>query len=163
MVRRLGTYFSNKAQRGVAALEAALVAPVLLLAGLAVIDAAYLMLTVHKVESGLTAGAAYLARSRDPDAYVALARNVAVTGDPAGTATPIAKGWAPGDVTVSIDTVGNTGGSSGKDTILRGGDTIYVIHMSTTYQYQGLGLLRLVGLGELQLSGFHEERAFGAR
>ena len=160
-VRR--TLLPRSDERGVAALEAALIAPVLLLAGMAVIDASYMVLTIHKVESGLTAGAAYLARSRDPAANSGLGQNVAVTGNPAGTGKSIAKGWEASDVTVFVDTVENIGGSSGKDTVLRGGDTIRVIRMTTNYQYQGLGLLKLMGVGQMQLSATHEERAFGAR
>ncbi|WP_084419692.1 TadE/TadG family type IV pilus assembly protein [Henriciella litoralis] len=153
----------QRSERGIAAVEAALVAPVLLFAGLAVIDGAYLMLTIHKIESGLSAGAAYLSRSPAPASVESFGRNVAVKGNPAGTGDPIVKDWSTDDVTVTIQSVANTGGEDGGDTVLRGGDAIYVVRMQTRYEYDGLGLLKLVGLGDLELSGFHEERAFGAR
>lgn len=159
----LSTVLSRRAEQGLAAIEAALIAPVLLLGGLAIVDGACLMLTVHRIETGLNAGAAFLARAHDPAAIEALGRNLAVTGDPAGMKPASVRGWRAEDVSVTVEPRANTGGEDGDETVLRGGDTLHVVRLSTRYRYQGLGLLKLVGLGDLELSGFHEERAFGVR
>ena len=150
MNRRLST-----CRRGLASMEAALIAPVLFLLGLGAADAGYLMLTTHRIESGLAAGAAYLARTDGSAAARAAAANVATRGDPAGLRAARIDGWEEADVTALIRTVDNS------EAGLRGGATIRIARLETTHAYGGLGLLRLAGVGQIDIAAAHEERVFG--
>lgn len=143
-------------RRGAAAVEAALVLPILVTIGMGTADAGYLFSEEHRMKAGLAAGARYLAKARDPVAAQAWAVNIAVTGRRDGTGAPRVSGWKTSEVTVSYRMVPNTTGA------YTGGDELRIIRMETQRSYQGLGLLQLVGVGAFQVSAAHEERWTGS-
>ena len=143
-------------RRGAAAVEAALVLPILLCTGLAAGDAAYLLSESHRMKAGLAAGARYMSKARDPVAMEAAAVNVAVTGRRDGSGTPRVKGWRTQDVTVSYRMVANTTGA------YTGPEQLRIVRLQSQRAYQGFGLLRLVGLGAIQVQAAHEERWTGS-
>ena len=116
------------------------------------------MLTLHKLQSGLSAGGAYLARSIDPASDEARAKNVAVTGFSADGNPAIVKDWSTADVTITIADVDNSGGEG--ELVLRGGNAIQIVRFETSYAYSGLGLLGMMNAGSITLRAKHEERLF---
>ena len=142
-------------RRGAAAVEAALVIPLLLSLGLAAADAGWLFSETHRTKAGLAAGARYLAKARDPSTIEADAINVAVTGRRTG-GTARVKGWETSHVTVSYRTVDNTTHS------YTGAETIRIIRMHSQRPYRGFGLLRLVNVDALDVEALHEERWTGS-
>ena len=119
-------------RRGAAAVEAALVMPLLLTLGLAAADAGYLFSETHRMKAGLATAARYLAKAPDPEALEGAAANLAVTGRRTG------------------------------DGELTGGDDLRIIRVDSTRPYAGFGLLALVGLGAIEVSAAHEERWTGS-
>jgi len=146
------TFANTKAS---AAIEGALIAPFLIIFSLAALDAGNLMLTIHRVETGLASGAALLERADAPLAHASAARNFAVSGKTLAGGALTIPGWSADTVQVSIRSVDNSSGA------LRGGDAIKIVKLETEFPYQGLGLLRMAGVGSLMIRASHEERVFG--
>lgn len=146
-------------RKGVATIEAALILPVLAALTLGAADAGLMMLTIHKLETGLASGGAYLSRSNDPDTDKAIAIRVAVTGYAETGHTAIVKGWSESDVIVSIQEVDNSG--LDQSLVLRGDENIKIARFQTSISYTGLGFLGMVNAGNTRLTATHEERIFG--
>ena len=138
-----------------AAIEGALIAPFLIIFSLAALDAGNLMLTIHRVETGLASGAALLERADAPLAFASAAKNFAVSGRTVAGGALTVPGWSADQVQVTMRSVDNSSGA------LRGGETIKVVRLETEFPYQGLGLLRMAGVGSLMIRASHEERVFG--
>ena len=141
-------------RRGVAAIEAALLAPVFLALGFGCADAGGLLLERHRIKVGLALGARMLARAPVPSAMEPAAKNIAVTGTPTG-GTPRVQGWAADDLVVSYRFVANAGGA------YVGPSNIRIVRLETTKTYEGLGLLKFVGVGAATIHTWHEERWTG--
>lgn len=146
-------------KRGMAALETGLILPILAALGLAATDAGMMLLTLHKMETGLAAGGSYLSRSEDLVTDRQKAINVAVTGYDASGHEPVVAGWSPANVSVVIVDVPNDGAN--QSLILRGGGTLKVARFESSFTYSGLGFLSLMNTGEITLKARHEERLFG--
>ena len=158
MIRAQFTRFL-KCARGLATVEAARILPVFATVSMAAADTGMLILNLHKIESGLAAGGSYLSRSVDLDADKPNAIRVAVTGYATEGHAATVDGWSTSDVTVTIQDVTNeTTQSSLK---LRGGDTVKIAHLQTSYTYSGLGFLNMVSINKIKLTASHEERLFG--
>ena len=142
-------------RRGAAAVEAALVMPILISLGLAAADAGYLFSETHRTKAALAAGARYLAKARNPTAVEADAINLAVTGRRTGGTAKV-RGWSTDDVTVSYRVVDNANHA------YTGADTIRIIRMYSERPYQGFGLLSLMGMGAVDVVAVHEERWTGS-
>lgn len=141
-------------RRGVAAVEAALLAPLMFAVGFACADAGNMLLERHRMKVGLALGARMIARAPDPAAMEAVARNVAVTGQTSG-GTARVKGWTTAQVSVSYRFIANGSGQ------YVGPATLRIVRLTTAKPYTGLGLLRLVGQEGLSLQATHEERWIG--
>ena len=157
MIRRLRKF--SFCQSGMAALETALILPILAALGLAATDAGMMMLTLHKMETGLAAGGSFLARSRDLINDQQAAKNVAVTGHNASGYDPVVAGWSASDVSVYIVDVPNAGGD--QSLVLRGGDGLKIARVESSISYKGLGFLSMMNTGAITLKARHEERIFG--
>ena len=142
-------------RRGAAAVEAALTMPLLLSLGFAAADAGYLFSETHRTKAGLAAGARYLAKARQPDLVQADAINIAVTGRRSGGTASVA-GWTTAHVTVSYRTIDNAAHT------YTGPATVRIIRLHSQRPYQGFGLLRLMGVGALDVEALHEERWTGS-
>jgi Flp pilus assembly protein TadG len=156
-VRTLRLAGFARCRRGSAALETAFALPIVLALGFGAADAGWLLSQVHRMKGGLVTGAHLLARSRDPVAAEARARNLAVTGRTTAGGAPRVKGWTPANVTVSYRMVDNTGGA------YAGADRCASFGLETNIPYTGFGLLRLAGVtGAVRLTAAHEERWTGS-
>jgi len=144
-----------RAREGSAGIETAFALPVLIALGLATADAGWLLSESHRMKAGLAAGAHVLARSRDVAASEDEAKNVAVTGQTASGGTARVKGWTAAEVTVSYRLVDNADGDYAGD------DELRIVRLESERAYAGLGLLRMVGMGQVRLSAAHEERWTG--
>ena len=142
-------------RRGAAAVEGALVLPLLVTLGLAAADAGNLFSETHRMKAGLAAGARYLAKARQPEMAQTAAINIAVTGRRSG-GTPRVSGWSTTHVSVSYREVDNTTHA------YTGGNTVRIVRLQTQRPYQGFGLLALLGVGLVEITAAHEERWTGS-
>lgn len=141
-------------QRGVAAVEAALLTPCLLAATVFAADAGKALVDRHQMKAGLMAGARLLARAGDPTQMESQARNLVVTGAPSGGKARIA-GWRADQVTISYRMIANASDA------YAGGGSVRVIRLQSAMPYTGFGLVRFIGLQSLTLGAAHEERWTG--
>lgn len=141
---------------GAVAIEGAILFPVLATMGFGIVDLSLMVLENHKMEQGLVAGASYLARAETPSLLIPQAKNIALSGRPDGSGQARVSGWSAADINLSIRSVPNTGQ-------YRGDKPVQVAELSSNYEYSGLGFLRLVTGGKLQISSTHQERMVGAR
>lgn len=141
---------------GAAAVEAALVMPLLITLGLGAADAGYLFSETHRMKAGLATGARYLAKAPNPQAVEGAAANLAVTGRRSGQGESRVTGWTPAQVQVTYRMVSNTGGA------FTGPDQLRIIRLESTRPYTGFGLLALVGLSSIEVNAAHEERWTGS-
>lgn len=144
---------------GVAAIEAALMFPFLLLTCFATIDASYLMLQNHKMEAGLSAAGNYLSKTRTPDEYAAEAKRLATTGQITSGGNKYIQEWSESDITLTYKQIANTPTQDG--TSYRGGVTIDIIQLSSEFTYQGIGFLKSISGGSIIVAASHEERLIG--
>ena len=138
----------SRDERGVAAVEAALVLPVLLLLTFGAVDVSWLMAQSHRVEQGLAAGGGYLAKSPDPVRDAGRARNLAATGSFSG-GEPRVAGWGAEGVRVSFRS------ESGD---FRTGSRGRVAVLEATVPYRGFGILSSIRREPLVIRATHEER-----
>jgi Flp pilus assembly protein TadG len=141
-------------RRGVAATEAALLAPIFLAIGFGCADAGGLLLERHRIKVGLALGARMIARAPIPSAMESTAKNIAVTGRPSG-GTARVQGWTSNHLVVSYRFVSNGDGA------YVGPSDIRIVRLETTKPYQGLGLLKFVGVPSATIHEWHEERWTG--
>jgi hypothetical protein len=137
---------------GSAAVEAAVVVPVLLTIGLGAAETGHLVNENHRMKVGLAAGARMLARAQSPETLEDQARNLAVTGVRTG-GTPRIDNWRTGHVQISYRWINNSTNA------YSGGTQIRIIRLESTKPYHGLGFLSMVR--PLQVDAVHEERWTG--
>ncbi|TIN14890.1 MAG: pilus assembly protein [Mesorhizobium sp.] len=154
-------------QRGAVLIEMTLVAPLMLTLSAGVFEFGNLIHDKLLMEAGLSDGARFAARCNSQiytDAGLAaincagMATNIAVFGNVAGTGTARVPGWQTANVTVTI-------GTSCHDAVVAGviqyrstTAQVCVVQADGTYPYTGVGMLSLVGIGPITLSGSHQER-----
>ena len=127
---------------GVAAVEAAIVFPVLFFVGFGVLDAALLVQQTHRMEAGLGAAGSYLAQGEGSAEQRATARHVAVSGETAPGGQPTIAGWTAQDVRIST----------------RGDASAPIAELSSSIPYKGLGLMNGLGRGRLRVEARYEVR-----
>jgi Flp pilus assembly protein TadG len=138
--------------------EMAIAAPILAITGFAACDLSYLMVQTHQMEDALTQAGHYLAQADDPTGAKERAKMIATRGSLNAEDPTILKGWDSVDIIINIEEVDNTAVETGLS--YRGGDTIYVVTINSTINYQGLGFLRMVSGKTFTLDAAHEERLF---
>jgi Flp pilus assembly protein TadG len=138
---------------GAAAVEAALVMPILILLGLCSADAGAMMLDAHKMKSGVATSARMLARARTPATVETEARNLAVTGQRTG-GTARVRGWTTGGVTVSYRNEANGG-------LYNGSGPVRIVRVEGILNYTGFSLLRMAGVTSPVVRVAQEERWIG--
>ena len=119
--------------RGAAAVEAAIIVPVLLSIGLGAAETGNLVNETHKMKTGLASGARMLARAPAPApaSVETEALNLAVTGSIDGSLPARLPGWRTSQVTVSYRFVDNSGA------LYTGGDQIRVVRLDSSRPYSG--------------------------
>ncbi|WP_246674631.1 TadE/TadG family type IV pilus assembly protein [Mesorhizobium sp. B4-1-3] len=169
MVRLIARHLTRfrRDQRGAVLVEMTLVAPLMLILSAGVFEFGNLIHDKLLMEAGLDDGARFAARCNSQlytDAGLTaincanIAANIAVFGNPAGTGSARVAGWQTANVTVTI-------GTNCQDAVV-GGVTQYrsvtpqvcIVRAAGTYPYSGVGMLSLIGVGPITLSGLHEER-----
>ena len=156
-------------QGGAAMLELAVVLPVVMTLGLGGIEFGNLIYKDHLIWNGVRDGARYYAglpydptNTTQTNTNESNAKNIAVTGVTSG-GTARVTGWTTAQVTISYSTAANGPTSCGTAQCYRGGDTITMVTVSTTYPYTSLGFMGFLGLGSINLTASHQERIIGIR
>lgn len=139
---------------GSVAIEAAFALPFLILIGLGAVDYSNMLLSHHKMQSGLTGAGNYLARTRAPQNFETQAKNLAVTGQMAG-GTAILPGWSASDISISYKNEANTSGN------YRGADNVQVVQISTALTYTGFGIVNAITPGHVVMRDTFEVRVDG--
>ena len=139
---------------GNAAVEFALVLPVLLLmfVGLTEVGRAYYQ--ADAIEKGLRAGALYAARSPSlSGATLTTVENIVKTGSMNGSGALLVSGWGRGEADLQITSVDFT----------LDGDAIPVIRLSATVPFDPMlpGLAAFVGLENFNMTLSHEQAFLG--
>ncbi|TPK77061.1 pilus assembly protein [Mesorhizobium sp. B2-4-15] len=169
MFKMLSRYFVRfrHDQRGAVIVEMTLITPLMLILSAGVFEFGNLIHDKLLMEAGLTDGARYAARCNSQlytDSGLTaincatVAANIAVFGNPTGTAPARVSGWLTSNVTVTMN-------NSCQDTVV-GGVTQYrsttaqvcTVRASGTYPYSGVGMLSFIGIGPITLQGSHDER-----
>ncbi|CAN7655147.1 TadE/TadG family type IV pilus assembly protein [Mesorhizobium caraganae] len=170
MLRRLSRILNRFRldERGMALVEMALIAPLMLLLSAGVFEFGNLIHRKLLMEAGLSDGARFAARCNSAlytSAGLAIncadiAANIAVFGNAAGTGNARVAGWQKANVTVTIAASGSC-----QDTVVAGVTQyrsttaqVCIVRAAGTYAYAGVGMLSLLGISPMTLSGFHEER-----
>jgi len=146
-------------QRGSVSAEAALSLPFLIVIGLGAADGSMLMLQNHKMESGLMAAGNYLSKAESPQNNESTAKTLATTGKLSSGGTPFISNWSASDIAISYLDTANIDGQDG--VLYRGGDTIRVIKLSSSFTYEGLGFIKTVSNGAVRVKAEYQERASG--
>ena len=117
---------------------------VIFLAG--ILEFGALLFTKHQVETGLRDASRYLARCPTDPAFgctTAIAVNIALNGSPAGGSPRVAY-WSSGDITITPAT--------GLGTPVR---------VSTDFNYSGSPIIGFLGIANIRITAFHEDRFIG--
>lgn len=149
----------NDDETGSVLVEAALVLPLLIAAGLGGIDASYMMLQNHRLESQVSMAASFLSRSDNPQNLELAAKNLALTGSIDG-GSPILKGWTINDISISYVDTNNDPDEDG-NTLYRGDATVKTVVVKTNFDYKGMGVVASFSREGLALSARVEERLIG--
>jgi Flp pilus assembly protein TadG len=159
MTRSLFSFF--KAKRGAALVEFSLVAPMLvfLMCGLA--EFASVMRQYHIMEKGVRDAGRYLARVPMTGctlngAAVTQAQNLALTGR-TGSGSYLLPSWTDSN-TVSVTIAQCFNNSSGS---YRGRANMPVIEVTANAPYADLGLLSVIGIGDIDLEVSHQQLWIG--
>ena len=153
-----------KEQRGTATLELAIILPFLFSLAFGIFEFGNIIYKRHLISVGVRDAARYIASvpfdGTTQATVEAAAKNIATNGITSGGTARVV-GWIPANVSVSYTDITNDDGSGNK--IYRGGASIKVVTVSTTFAYQNIGFLGYLGLGAITLSPSHEERYYGVR
>jgi len=121
----------------------------------------------HVADKGVKNAARYLARVVNLDGacpptntnwntLVGNAKTLAQKGTLNGNAAYLLTNWtSASDVTVSVSCIDNTSGN------YRGFDQIPVINVSTTFNFNDIGMLSLLNIQSLSISASHEQMFIG--
>lgn len=152
---------SARDDRGVAAIEAAIAFPFLVALGAGLFEFGTVFYNVELMQTGVRDAARYLARTEEPTAAEAAARNLAVTGAVTAGQPLRVSWWQPQQVRITYRDTPNPIDPATGLRRYRGADPLKVIRVSTDVPYAGQGLLALIRLGPLQVGAAHEERYVG--
>lgn len=148
-------------ERGAAVVEGALLLPFMVFLGLGVFEYGHMLYDLQLMHTGVADAARYLARVPAPSAAEADARRLAVTGSIVAGKPARVRGWTTETVQVAYETTANPRDHTTGLRLYRGGDTLTVVHVSTTMTYQGPGIIAALGLGNGRIGAAHEERYVG--
>lgn len=144
--RRRGRRRFWRADSGSALVETITIAPIMIVFLVGILEFGALLYAKLEVETGLRAAARYTARCQNITfgCSDAMARNIAIYGNAAGTGGPRVQGWTTGDITITpAAAVGAA------------------VRVDTNFNYAGSPLLSLIGLASITVTAFHEDRYIG--
>jgi len=152
----------GKAREGASLVEFSLLAPVLILLMCGLSEFANAMRQYHIMEKGVRDAARYLTRVPMSGCTlnggsVTAAQNLALTGQTTAGGSYFLPTWTdPSTVTVAVaDCVSNT------PRVYRGHDQMPVIEVTAQAPYQDLGMLSVIGIGEIELEVRHQQLWIG--
>jgi len=149
------------AKRGAALVEFSLMAPMLIFLMCGLAEFACVMRQYHIMEKGVRDAGRYLARVPMTGctlngAAVTQAQNLALTGR-TGSGSLLLPTWSdPNTVSVTVAQCFNNSGG-----VYRGRDNMPVIEVTADAPYADLGLLSVIGVGDLDLEVTHQQLWIG--
>lgn len=155
-------------QRGTSLLELSLVAPFLFVLALGIFEFGNVLYSYHLISTGVHDAARYLARF-DHSVAISISKEteavqLALTGSING-GTPRVAGWDETHLTVDYDPpagIPNPVDPVSGERPYRGGDTIWIVRVSTDVSTGGFGNLSFLGLGStIDFNLSHAERQIG--
>jgi Flp pilus assembly protein TadG len=143
------------ARSGVAAVEFALLFPVVIIAGFGILEIARMIVQTNAVTKGLRAGALYAAHANFPLSAASLQNvdNIVKTGTLNGTGEFLVDTWSdPGavlNITMSSVTIN--------------GESIPVINMTASVPFANMvpGIQNMIGLSSLTITASHQQVYIG--
>ena len=150
-----------KAKRGAALVEFSLVAPLLILIMCGLAEFACVMRQYHIMEKGVRDAGRYMARVPMTGctlngAAVTQAQNLALTGR-IGSGSYLLPSWTdPSTVSVAVEQCFNNSGGT-----YRGRANMPVIEVTARAPYADLGLLSVIGVGDIALEVSHQQLWIG--
>ncbi len=133
---------------GSAMIEALLALPVLTMLTFGMLEFGSMFWQREQIETGLRDAARYMARCRhETNTCQTTARNLAYYGSVAAQLQPRVPNWEPGDSPITfIETTG---------------ETQTVVTASTTHQLVNSPLFGFLGIDEITITSWHDERVIG--
>lgn len=150
----------HKDESGIAAIEGALLFPLLAALGFGIVDSSMLMMQNHKLTAGLTSAGNYLSKTTNPQAVETKAKQLAVSGKFMSGAKPFIDNLQPSNVLISYRNIANQEINGTRD--YRGGDNISVVAFTVSVPYEGIGFLKSMTAGNLKVSAKYETRLIGS-
>jgi hypothetical protein len=147
--------------RGVAAIEAGLSFPFIVALTAGLIELGAVFYNFELMQTGIRDAARYLARVTDPATAEGAARNLAVRGTVDSSGTLRVKWWQASHVQIAYKETPNPIDQTTGRRQFRGPDPLVVVRVSTAVDYDGLGLVKAIGVGPFRISAAHEERHVG--
>ncbi|WP_292101456.1 TadE/TadG family type IV pilus assembly protein [Mesorhizobium sp.] len=170
MLRSIASHLRafRRDQRGAVLVEMTMITPLMLFLSAGVFEFGNLIHDKLLMEAGLTDGARFAARCNSQmytDAGLAIncadiATNIAVYGKAtvAQTDTPRIAGWQKANVTVNMAFSCTDAVVAGVTRYRSTTTQVCTVRAAGTFAYTGVGMLALVGVGPITLSGHHDER-----
>jgi Flp pilus assembly protein TadG len=153
-------------QRGAVLVEMTLITPLMLFLSAGVFEFGNLIHDKLLMEAGLTDGARFAARCNSQmytDAGLTIncagtAANIAVFGNAAGTGNARIATWQTSNVTVNTAFACNDAVVAGVTRYRSTTAQVCTVRVAGTFPYTGVGMLSIIGIGPITLSGYHDER-----
>lgn len=144
----------RREESGASLAETIIILPVMIVFLAGILEFGAFLFTKLEVETGLRDASRYLARCSQQPGFKcatltdgeAIAKNIALYGNPAGTGSKRVVDWSAGDITFTVETI-----PSGTKVVAE-----------TSFSYAGSPVLGFLGVGaSLPIATFHEDRYVG--
>jgi Flp pilus assembly protein TadG len=153
-------------QSGSVATEIAVATPFLVFLTAGIVEYGSMLRSTELMQTGVRDAARYLASMPGlPVAPTATrstieqrARLLATTGTITADGTPRVRDWTTAGVQVTYEPIANPRDITSGLRQHRGDDNIYVVRVTGTMNYKGIGMLRALGIGPVVVSAAHKER-----
>jgi Flp pilus assembly protein TadG len=151
---------------GSVATEIAVATPFLVFLTAGIIEYGSMLRSTELMQTGVRDAARYLASMPGlPVAPTATrssieqrARLLATTGMITTGGTPRVRDWTTAGVQVTYEPIANPRDDASGLRQHRGDDNIYIVRVTGTMNYTGIGMLRTLGIGPVAVTAAHEER-----
>lgn len=138
----------RKENEGGAMVEALLALPVLTMLAFGMLEFGSMFWQREQIETGLRDAARYMARCRhEADTCETTARNLAYYGSVAAQAQPRVPNWLPVESPITF--------------LETSGETQTVVTASTTHQLVNSPLFGFLGIDEITITSWHDQRVIG--
>ena len=168
MTRVLGRDIKTN-RSGAALVEFSLLMPVIFFLAFGMMEFSRALYQFHVANKGVKAAARYLARIPGIETCPpteaqwttaqTTATNIATKRSTTGTGNVTIPNWT--SITVTTTCTDNTPPNPGDPQPFRGGDNIMVINVSAQFDFDDLGALGVLGIGDIDISADHEDVYIG--